>query len=282
MIRPMTPTVDDRTQHRLVLIARSGFIVTGILHVIIGVLAVRIGLGTMSGQASSGGALAAIAQHPVGQAALWVAVLAMGALAIWYFFNAYAGAREGAAGGLASAQGDPKDTARDAASALKMAGKGVVYLAITFTAFTYAAGGSSSGEEMADDITAVVLQYPAGQWVIGAVGLAIGAVGIYHVVSGVTGKFLDNLRGLPEPPGGQAVRVLGHVGYAAKGIALGAVGVLFVIAAAQSDPDDAGGLDQALRVLGEQPFGTAILVVVGVGFVSFGVFAVVRARYTEV
>lgn len=282
MISLMTPTMDDRTQHRLTLVARSGFVVSGLLHVIIGVLAVRIGLGTSSGEASSSGALGSIAQNPFGQVMLWVAVVALVALAAWYLFTAYEDGRDGAAGGLSSAKGDPKDTARNARSAITNAGKGVVYLVIAVTAFTYASGGSSSENQKTNDITATVMGFPGGRWLIGAVGLAVLVVGGYHVFSGVTGKFLETVRNLPEPPAGRAMRVLGHVGYVAKGIALGVVGVLFVTAAVQADPDDAGGLDQGLRTLGEQPFGAIILVVVGVGFVAFGAFSVVRARYTDV
>ncbi len=282
MISVMTPNLDERTQHRLTLVARSGFVVSGILHVVIGVIAARIGLGSASGEASSAGALGSIAQNPLGQVALWVAVVALVALAAWYLFTAYEDGRDGAAGGLASARGNADDTARDAFSALKNAGKGIVYLVIAGTAFTFATGGSSSENEKTDDITAAVMGFPGGRWLIGAVGVAVVAVGVYHVVSGVSGKFLESLRNLPQPPGGRAVRVLGHVGYVAKGVALGAVGVLFVIAAVQSDPQDAGGLDQGLRTLGEQPFGAVILVAVGAGFVAFGLFAIVRARYTDV
>ncbi len=278
----MTPTLDARTQHRLTLVARSGFVVSGLLHVIIGVLAARIGLGSRSGEASSAGALGSIAQNPFGQVMLWVAVLALAALGAWYLFTAYQDGRDGAAGGLSSAQGDPQDTARDAASAVKNAAKGIAYVAIAVTAFTYATGGSSSENQKTDDITAQVMGFPGGRWLIGAVGLAVVVVGAYHVFSGVTGKFLETVRNLPQPPAGRAMRVLGHVGYVAKGIALGVVGALFVTAAVQADPDDAGGLDQGLRTLGEQPFGAVILVVVGIGFVAFGAFCVVRARYTDV
>ncbi len=282
MISVMTPTMDQRTERRLTLVARGGFVVSGLLHVIIGVIAARIGLGSSSGEASSAGALGSIAQNPFGQVALWVAVVALVALGAWYLFTAYQDGRDGAAGGLASATGDPKDTARNARSAITNAAKGITYLVIAGTAFTYATGGSSSENQKANDITATVMGFPGGRWLIGAVGLTVLIVGGYHVFAGVTGKFLEALRNLPEPPAGRAVRVLGHVGYVAKGVALGVVGVLFVIAAVQADPDDAGGLDQGLRTLGEQPFGAIILVVVGIGFVAFGAFSVVRARYTDV
>ena len=278
MIATVDADLDQSTRRRLVLVARSGYAVSGLLHVAIGVIAARIALGG-GGEASSSGALGTVASNPLGQALLWVAVVALVALGAWQLFQAFEDARDGAAGGLASAKGDPKDTARDGVSAIKNAAKGVVYLAIAVTTLTFASGGSSSGDQKSQDVTATVMGFPGGRWLIGAVGLAVVAVGVYHVVSGITGRFLENVRGLPRPPGGRVARALGHAGYVAKGVALGVIGVLFVLAAASADPDDAGGMDKALRTLGEQPYGPALLVAVGAGFVALGLFSVVRARY---
>lgn len=277
-IAGMDTTIDDSTRRRLVLVARSGYVVSGLLHVAIGVIAARIALGS-GGEASSSGALGTMASNPFGQSLLWVAVLALVALGAWQLFQAWEDARDGAAGGLAGAKGDPKDTGRDAVSAVKNAAKGVVYLALAFTTATFAAGGSSSEDAKSQDLTATVMGLPGGRWLIGAVGLGVVAVGVYHVVSGITGRFLENLHGLPRPPGGRVARILGHVGYVAKGVALGVVGALFVIAAVQADPSDAGGMDKGLRTLGEQPFGQVLLIAVGLGFVACGLFSVVRARY---
>lgn len=278
MIASVDTTIDASTRRRLVLVARSGYAVSGLLHVAIGVIAARIALGS-GGEASSSGALGTVASNPLGQALLWVAVIALVALGAWQLFQAWQDARDGASGGLTSAKGDPKDTARDGVSAVKNAAKGIVYLALAFTTATFATGGSSSEDAKSQDLTATVMGFPGGRWLIGAVGLGIVAVGVYHVVSGITGRFLESVRGLPRPPGGRVARALGHVGYVAKGVALGVVGVLFVIAAAQADPSDAGGMDDALKALGGQPFGQVLLIAVGLGFVAFGLFSVVRARY---
>ena len=278
MIPSVDTDLDPSTRRRLVLLARSGYAVSGLLHVAIGVIAARIALGG-GGEASSSGALGTVAGNPLGRTLLWVAVVALVALGAWQLFQAYEDARDGAAGGLASAKGDPKDTARDGVSAVKNGAKGVVYLAIAVTTLTFASGGSSSGDQKSQDVTATVMGLPGGRWLIGAVGLAVVAVGVYHVVSGITGRFLENVRGLPRPPGGRVARALGHVGYVAKGLALGVIGVLFVIAAVRADPENAGGMDKALRTLGEQPYGPVLLVAVGAGFVAFGLFSVVRARY---
>ncbi len=74
---------------------------------------------------------------------------------------------------------------------------------------------------------------------------------------------------------------LGRVGYIAKGIALGVLGVLFVVAAVQHDPQQAGGLDSAFATLAAQSFGVALLVAVGLGFAAYGLYSFARARYAR-
>jgi hypothetical protein len=52
--------------------ARAGYVVSGLLHLTIGYLAIRIALGVGGGTADQSGALAALAAKPYGIVALWV------------------------------------------------------------------------------------------------------------------------------------------------------------------------------------------------------------------
>ncbi|MGZ8804317.1 MAG: DUF1206 domain-containing protein, partial [Microbacterium sp.] len=88
------------------------------------------------------------------------------------------------------------------------------------------------------------------------------------------------LTDLIENPGMTATRA-GVVGYIAKGIAIGVAGVLFIVAAITSDPDAAGGLDDALKALLALPFGPVILWIVGAGLIIYGLFCFARARYAK-
>jgi hypothetical protein len=64
-------------------VARAGYVVSGLLHVIIGYLAIRIALGTGGGSADQSGALAALSAKPGGIIALWAAVIALLIMALW-------------------------------------------------------------------------------------------------------------------------------------------------------------------------------------------------------
>ncbi|WP_315093841.1 DUF1206 domain-containing protein [uncultured Cellulomonas sp.] len=252
------------------LAARAGYAVSGVLHILIGVLALRLALGSGSQQADQSGALATISTTPFGSVVLWFSVVAFAALGAWQVARAiHGGSRApGAPGG--------------AGDRAKSAGRAVVYLALALAALGFARGGGSSSSAQTSDLTARLMAAPGGRVLVGAAGLAIVAVGAYHVVKGWKKKFLEDLHRLPSGQAGPVVRRLGVVGYVAKGVALAIVGVLFVTAALQADPSKATGLDGALHTLRDQPAGVAMLVVVALGFMAFGVYSFVRARFGRI
>ena len=72
------------------------------------------------------------------------------------------------------------------------------------------------------------------------------------------------------------------VGYIGKGIALAAVGILFITAAIQQRAGKATGMDGALRSLRDLPAGTVILLVIALGLLAYGVYSFARARFARV
>ena len=72
---------------------------------------------------------------------------------------------------------------------------------------------------------------------------------------------------------------LGQVGYIAKGVALDMVGGLLSFATLTFDRRQAQGLDGALQTILAQPFGRLLLTAVALGFVAFGLFAILQSRY---
>ena len=239
--------------------ARVGYAVNGLLHVVIGAIALRLAFGSRSSSADQSGALGSIADSPLGLVALWAAVLGWLGLAIWQV-------TEVISGGLQT--GDR----------LKAAAKAVVYLVLSSTAFTFASGSRSSSRQQATDFTATLMKQPAGPWLVSAVGLVIVGVGVYHVVKGWRRRFL---RDLETHPGRWIVKA-GRAGYIAKGIALGIVGGLFVLAAVRDKPSEARGLDGALRGLLGAPGGQVLLTLVALGLIAFGVYSFGRARHARV
>jgi len=239
--------------------ARAGYAASGLVHVLIGVLAVQLAVGSSSGSADQSGAFGQIAATPFGAVVLWFTVVAFAALGAWQ-----------AAAAISGAAGDTSQRA-------KAGGKAVVYVALAVTALAFARGGGSGGG--ASGVTAELMRAPGGRLLVGALGVGVVAVGAYHVHKGWTRGFLDDLRALPAGTAGRLARRAGVVGYVAKGVALVVVGVLLVVAAATADPQRANGLDGALQALREGPGGPVLLVLVAAGLVAFGGYCAVRSRF---
>jgi len=112
------------------------------------------------------------------------------------------------------------------------------------------------------------------------VGVGVIAVGIYFAYKGATKGFQDDIR-VPSGSLGRGITALGVAGYIAKGVALVAVGVLFVVGAVTADPSRATGLDGALQSLAELPAGVAVLAITGLGLIAYGLYCGARARYAK-
>ncbi|HEY0718605.1 MAG TPA: DUF1206 domain-containing protein, partial [Streptosporangiaceae bacterium] len=74
----------------------------------------------------------------------------------------------------------------------------------------------------------------------------------------------------------------GQVGGVARGVVFVTTGIFLIIAAADAQPQQAKGLDTALRALTRTPFGPWLLLVVAIGLVMFGAYSCCEARWRRV
>jgi len=249
-------------------VARAGYVVSGLLHVIIGYLAIRIALGTGGGSADQSGALAALSAKPGGVIALWAAVIALVIMALWRLAETALGRST-----------DPKSqsTTSEVLDRTKAFALAVVYFAFAYYTLGFARGaGKSTGAENSG-LSARLMQTATGTVVLIGGGVIIVAVGGYHVYKGASRSFLDDLKGTPS----DLVRRLGLIGYIAKGLVIAGAGVLVIVAASLSEPDKATGLDVALKTLGAQPYGAVLLSLAGLGVITYGLYSFAMARYTK-
>lgn len=243
--------------------ARAGYVVLGLVHVLIGAIAVSVATDSGGGEADQSGAMKQLAQSPPGVIALWVTALGLFALTLWQL----------AQGVRVNAADAPKRWGRRLAAL----SKAVVYAVLGVSSLVFALGGRSSSQHRTQGFSAMLLAAPGGALVVTLIGLIVFAIGIGFVVIGVMRKFEKQLH-VPRRPIGTAVRVVGVTGYLAKGVALGIVGVLFVIASITHDSEQAGGLDAGLKSLQQlQPYGEVLLWVIGAGLIVYGVYCGVRA-----
>jgi hypothetical protein len=159
----------------------------------------------------------------------------------------------------------------------------VIYGALAWTAYKVVVGTPTSNAEQTQQATAGVMAHPAGQWLIALGGVAVVAVGVGLILYGARRKFEKRLLiGQMSRSARRTAVGLGQLGYIAKGISFGIVGILLFQAATSHNPAKSRGLDAALRLLVAQPYGALLLILVALGLASFGAYCFFQARYRKV
>ncbi len=253
-------------------LARIGLIAYGVVHLLVAWLALQLAWGGGGGEsADQAGALATLAEQPLGRPLLWLLAVGLVALAAWQAAEVLRWRSR------LSSSGDARKKAVE--KTVKSVAKAVLYAALAVLAVRTATGGGGSGGQQQ---AAGVFGWPAGRWLVALIGLVVIGVGVYLVHKGVSKRFLQEVDlGSAPPRTTRLVTRLGQAGFPAKGVALGVVGALLVYAAVTFDPARATGLDGALRTILEAPFGRVLLTLVAVGIAAFGAYCFVRARYPE-
>lgn len=255
-------TANSKVLDRL---ARLGLVCRSVLYALIGILALQIALGSGGEEADKGGAIKTVAKQPFGTALLWLMALGVAALAVWQLWNALAGARK------------PLERFESAARTL-------VYTIVVVSIFSLLLGdGGESGDEQSQDVTRHLLDLPGGVLVVAATGAGLMLLGGYWIYQGLTRQFLDELR-VAEIPGRlrPVVEKLGLVGYLCRGAIAGLAGVFLVRAALTYDPEQAKGIDAALRSLADTPAGPWLLAAAALGLVLFAGYCLCEARWHRI
>ncbi|WP_219416167.1 DUF1206 domain-containing protein [Pseudonocardia nigra] len=245
--------------------ARVGILAYGVTHLLIAGLALQIAFGDRGEQADQSGAFQALAQQPFGQVLLWVLVVGFVAVALWRLEQAIWG------------YAYESDGARKARRRAVSGGKAVIFVVLAVLAARTAMGGGGGGGQQG--ATAGVLGLPGGQFIVGAVGVAIVVAGVIKAIEGVQQKFRRDMDLPSDRTAREAAVRTGQVGFIAKGAAIALIGVLVVVAAIRFRPEEAAGLDVALKTLAGQPFGPYLLIAVALGLAAYGVFCLFDARY---
>lgn len=246
----------------LTTIARIGFAGSGLMHLLMGYLAIRVAY-HRGGESDQSGAFAQMMKLPGGMVLLWITVVGLAALALLLLLQA--------------ALGIGSSSKKRWIRSLVSFGKGVAYAALTSTALALALRKPANSSTTAQHASGTLLSLPGGQGLLIAVGIATAGIGVYFIYKGALKKFHEDIS-VPTGRFKHAVDGLAMTGYIAKGIAIVALGVLLVVAAIHVDPQDATGLDGALKALTALPLGGAILVMIGIGLIAYGIYSFVRAK----
>ena len=262
------PTSTSISRHPLETAGRIGYAFKGVLYVLLGFLAASA---AWSGGDAEGrrGAFEEVAQAPFGNVLLIVLAVGLAAYAVWR---------------LALAALDPEREGSDASGIAHRVGyvvSGASYGLLAFAAFRIVqGGGAGGGGGGAEEGSATVLSLPGGRWVLAAVALAVLGYGVYELVRAYRASFMDKLDLEGDARRHRTtIERLGRAGLTARGVVYAVIGAGLATAAYRYDPDQARGLDQALATVRDQPYGTYLLLAVGLGLAAYGLYCGVNARY---
>jgi hypothetical protein len=257
----------------LAAVARVGLVAYGVVHLLIGWLTWRVSRGADGTDADQTGALETVAGTPGGSVLLWAIALGLLALALWQAGEVLLWWH-----GLL----DAEHRVRTAVVCAKCLAKAAVYAVLGVTALLFGVGAEYEAGDRLRELTGETLEVPGGAVAVAAAATGVLAVGAYSAWRGATGGFMRDID-LPAAPDRwePLIEVVGRIGYVAKGVAFGVVGVLLWRAATTADVSTATGLDGAMTAIGRTGAGPALLTVVAVGFAAFGVYALARARYPD-
>lgn len=254
-------------------LGRAGLVAKGVSYALVATLALLLAADGGGRATGREGALELIADEAYGRLA--IIGLAVG-------FAAYAAWR------LAQALLDRATEGTDAGGLAKRAGyfaRALLYAALAGTALTLLDGTGSGSSETQETrgATAEALTWPGGRLLVGAVGLGFLAAAAFNGYRALTQKFEE--KWYVDDVGERTQRMLAGVGSAgllARFVVFGFVGLFLVKAAYEYDPQEAIGIDGALRKVVDGAYGEALLGVVAGGLLCYALFCLVEARYRRV
>ncbi len=250
-------------------LARSGLASVAVSFALVGVLALMAALYVGGAETDRQGALARVAHTSWGAPVLVIVAIGFAGYATWRFVLAITGeeVESGEKQSVLSRAGD--------------AARGLFYsaLAIATIRLLFGASGGDSPKKQA----ASILDWPAGAFLIGAIGVAFIGTGLFNGYRAISKKYQEGLKmwDIPETRR-RMVTVVAGFGLLTRMLMYAIIGWFLIRTALDDDARRALGMDGALQKVANQPFGRVLLAIVAVGLLAYAAFRAIEARYRKV
>ncbi len=248
---------------RLGLAGQTGF------YAVLTALAARIAAlgGRANGkQANANGALAAVCQSWLGEAA--VAAVALGFVLF------------GVARVVGAWREEQERTRRRVLGALQ----GLFFVALATAPASFLAGRHQTGSQQSQvRVTAQVLSVPGGRVLLVLAGLAVLALCAVTIRMALHRDFRNglDLQWIPRALR-RVTDAAGAVGITARAVAFGPIGIFLMVAAVTANPRRSYGTDALLLHLSGHAWGMAVIAVVAAGLATSVVYSAIETRYRRV
>ena len=259
-------------------LGRAGWFAKGVVYLVAGALALLVA-GKAAGwwllddapntEASPTGALATIAHATGGALLMWLLAAGLLLYAAWRLVTA-----------LLPGGTDPMAWVKRIGYIVSA----IIYVTFAFTAIALARSTTTptDGNAKVSSLSADVMAHSGGRVVIGLAGVITLAAGVYRIMKGIKVDVADELNLAAFTPAQRHwVKRLGAVGEFGRGIGIALIGFFLLRAAITYDRKDATGLDGALRRLATESWGQVVVLVIGVGFIAYGLFCLATFTHRE-
>ena len=248
-------------------LGRLGLAAQGVCFGIIGVLALGLALGVGGAETDPEGAFTALARGGWTRALLVAMTVGFAAYAAWRLAQALLDR-----GGMGD---DPAGLGRRGIQLCQ----GLIYVGLTISSVHVLLGARAKpgGQRRA---AAGVLGWPGGRELVGLAAVVLFVVAGVTAYWGVSRRFKESLataqmRSETE----RIVTAAGVTGLCSLAVVTGVVAWFLLKTAIESNAHDAISIGGALSKLAHAGYGSYLLGVVAAGFIVFGVFDLLQARY---
>lgn len=254
-------------------LARTGFLVKGVLYMVVGGLALQVASGAGGRVTGTEGALTTAVRQPFGHTLLLVAAVGLVGYAVWRVLQ-----------GLF----DPDGLGRGWMGLRMRASfvvRGLMHAALGWQAFRLHRGLASASANAERAVAREALQWPLGDWVVVLAGLALIGFAVQQIYAAITCRLERNLDvdRMRREAGAWAVGV-SRFGVAARAVVFALLGWTIAVAGWSRNAAEVGTTASSLRTLGEQPGGLGLwlLGLTAAGLVAYGFYEIIHARYLRI
>lgn len=257
----------------LELAARIGYGARGFVYLSAGVLILLAAVDLVGDAVGVKGALDWLVLRPLGRVWVFLVGLGLAAFVMWRLLQAVFDA-------------DHEGTSPHGLRMRMSQGfSGFSYAALSFAAFglLFHAPGDDPAREgvvRSREQAETLLSLPFGKWLLVGAGLMIFGVGAGNIVKAWREDFTEYLACSQTTC--RRVAPLARTGHVARGLAYLPLAVLVVLAGLRSEASEVTSLGAALEAVERQPGGPWILVAGALGFVAFGAFSFIEARFRRI
>ncbi|MFA8386347.1 MAG: DUF1206 domain-containing protein [Pelagibaca sp.] len=218
------------------------------------------------GQAKGpGSALERLSDSTAGMAVLCLVAIGLFTYALWRVMDAFADLEEYGSDG------------EGVIARVGMVVTGLTHGALGALALFIVLGRKSgNGQGGVTSVTARVLDWPGGQWIVGFAALCTLGAGLYYLHKAINSSYRANLRANHFTRNWDwALRA----GVAAQGVLVVIIGGFLFAAARRGSEQSAGGIGEAFDWIASLPFGNVLIVLICVALLGFAFFCFVNAAY---